>query len=158
MPSATVPFPTIRRERTLAAPPHAVYRAWLDPQLVRRWLAPGGPAPVRAEIDERVGGRYRVHQPRPDVPVDGFEAELLELVPDERIVLRWGFTGSGREEGPHFDSLLTVTLHPAPGGGTRLVLLHEHLGALAEALPEAAAQAAGGWDALLDGLTAAVAA
>jgi hypothetical protein len=35
----------------------------------------------------------------------GFDSELVELVPDGRIVWRWGFVGSQRREGPAFDSL-----------------------------------------------------
>jgi len=51
--------PTVRLQRTIPAPPHAVYRAWLDPDLVRQWMAPGDRYEVeRVDIDERVGGRY----------------------------------------------------------------------------------------------------
>ena len=31
----------VRLERTLPAPPSEVYRAWLDPDVLRRWLGPG---------------------------------------------------------------------------------------------------------------------
>jgi uncharacterized protein YndB with AHSA1/START domain len=82
--------------------------------------------------------------------VGGFEAELLELVPDERIVFRWGFVGPDRDAGPAFDSLLTVTLHEAPGGGTRLILVHERLDELAAAMPDVAKQVGTGWDSVLD--------
>ena len=50
--------PQVRTERTFPAPAHRVYRAWLDPQLVRRWMAPGSQEVIRAEIDERPGGAY----------------------------------------------------------------------------------------------------
>lgn len=116
-----VRFPAVRRERTISAPPAAVYRAWLDPDILRRWLAPGDLELARAEVDERVGGRFRIWQSQAGTPVGGFEAELLELVPGERIVFRWGFVGPARQDGPSFDSLLTVTLQPVPEG-TRLVL------------------------------------
>src|SRR5207253_4248507 len=32
----------VRLERTISAPPHSVYRAWLEPDLVRRWMASAG--------------------------------------------------------------------------------------------------------------------
>ncbi|MDZ5446673.1 SRPBCC domain-containing protein [Micromonospora sp. 4G57] len=32
----------VRLHRDLPAPPEKVYRAWLDPDLLRRWLAPSG--------------------------------------------------------------------------------------------------------------------
>ncbi|WP_214414947.1 SRPBCC family protein [Sphaerisporangium fuscum] len=156
MTSAPTTFSAVRRERTFSAPPHTVYRAWLDPGTLRRWLAPGSLELARAEVDERVGGRYRIWQTEGDQPVRGFEAELLELVPDERIVFRWAFVGPDRDEAPAFDSLLTVTFEEAPGGGTHLVLLHERLDALAAAMPEVARQVGGGWDNCLDQLSTAV--
>ncbi|TQS30208.1 SRPBCC domain-containing protein [Microbispora sp. KK1-11] len=145
--------PAVRRERTLAAPPHTVYRAWLDPDVLRLWLAPGDLEGVRAEVDERVGGRYRIWQTSSDQPIGGFDAQLLELVPDRRIVWRWGFTGPGREAGPMFDSLLTVELSETADGGTHMTLLHERLDALAAAMPHVADQIGGGWDGVLDRLT-----
>ena len=33
--------PAVRLERVIPAPPHEVYRAWLDPALLRQWMAPG---------------------------------------------------------------------------------------------------------------------
>jgi len=95
----------IRLERTFAAPPHEVYRAWLDPELVRQWMAPGDLAVSRVEIDERVGGRYRIWQAGTGGAAGGFDCELVELVPDRRIVFRWGFVGPDRDSGPAYDSL-----------------------------------------------------
>jgi uncharacterized protein YndB with AHSA1/START domain len=152
MTSDVAAFPAVRRERVLSASPAAVYRAWLEPDLLRRWLAPGGMEVARAEVDARVGGRYRVWQSSAGRPVGGFDAELLELVPHERIVFRWGFVGPDREAGPVFDSLLTVTLRGTADGGTRLVLAHERLDALAAAMPMVAEQVGGGWDEVLDRL------
>ena len=50
----------VRLRRTIFAPPERVYRAWLDAHLLSRWLAPSGFAVTRVEIDEHVGGRYRL--------------------------------------------------------------------------------------------------
>ena len=52
--------PVVRLERTIPAPPDQVYRAWLDPEVLRRWLAPGGLEVSRLELEARVGGRLRV--------------------------------------------------------------------------------------------------
>jgi uncharacterized protein YndB with AHSA1/START domain len=146
--------PVVRLERTIAAPPAMVYRAWLDPNLLRRWLAPGGLEVTRAEVDERVGGRFRIWQADAGTHVGGFECELLELVPNERIVYRWGFVGPERTDGPAYDSLLTVTLSDAPDGGTVLTLVHERLDDLAAALPQMADNVEPGWTSALDKLTA----
>ena len=56
----TGPTAAVRIERTIPASPAQVYRAWLDPELLARWMAPGKDTFTRAEVDERVGGRFRV--------------------------------------------------------------------------------------------------
>jgi uncharacterized protein YndB with AHSA1/START domain len=145
--------PTVRLHRVISAPPHQVYRAWLEPDLLRRWLAPGELQVTRVEVDERVGGSFRIWQGSTDGgEVGGFDSELLELVPDERLVFRWGFVGPERATGPVFDSLLTVTLADAPGKATALTLVHEQLDALHQAMPEVSANVGQGWDSALDKL------
>ncbi|HEX8033630.1 MAG TPA: SRPBCC domain-containing protein [Ktedonobacterales bacterium] len=146
----------VRLERAIPAPPHKVYRAWLDPDLLRRWLAPGGLEVTRVEIDERVGGHYRVWQADSGSDVGGFDCELLELVPDQRIVYRWGFVGPERRDGPAYDSLLTITLRETPKGATLLTLVHERLEELAAAMPHVAENVEPGWDLVLEKLTATV--
>lgn len=85
----------------------------------------------------------------------GFECDVLERVPDQRIVFRWGFVGPDRGRTPSYDSLLTVTLPEAPDGGTVLTLVHERLGALAAVMPQVAENVAPGWDSALGKLAAA---
>lgn len=144
----------VRLERTIPATPHQVYRAWLEPELLRRWMAPGGLEVTRAEVDERPGGHYRIWHADAGAEVGGFDCEVLELVPDERLVFRWGFVGPDRGAGPSYDSLLTVTLRAAADGGTVLTLVHERLDALAAAMPQVAANVGRGWDSALGKLAA----
>ena len=142
----------VRLHRELPAPPEKVYRAWLDPDLLRRWLAPGGLEVTRAEVEPRVGGRYRIWHADAGTDVGGFDCELVELEPDRRIVWRWGFVGPRRTDGPAFDSLLTVTLDGTAEGGTALTLVHERLDELAAAMPQVADGVAPGWESALDKL------
>jgi uncharacterized protein YndB with AHSA1/START domain len=144
----------VRLERTLPAPPARVYRAWLDPDLLVRWMAPAGLAATRAEVDERVGGRYRIWQAGPDGEAGGFEAELLELVPNERLVFLWRFVGPDRKFDPAHDSRLTIELRPGPGGETELTLVHERLEGIDVAMPGMADAARIGWGQALDALAA----
>ena len=146
----------VRLERTISAQPHRVYRAWLDPELLRQWLAPGVLTAKRIEVDERVGGSFRVWHSHSDSDVGGFDCEILELVPDRRIVFRWGFVGPDRTEGPVYDSRLTITLREAPGGSTLLTLVHERLDDLAAAKPDVADMVELGWAWVLEKLRATV--
>jgi uncharacterized protein YndB with AHSA1/START domain len=157
MSASTAKNAVVRMERSIPAPPGQVYQAWLDPNLLQRWMAPGSLTLARAEVEEWPGGQYRIWQEDSGRDAGGFEAELLELVPDERLVFRWGFVGPERTDGPVFDSRLTVTLSPDPAGGTLLTLVHEQLGELATAMPLVAEKVGPAWDAALAKLAAAVA-
>ena len=80
MTSADTNIAAICIERSLSAPPHAVYRAWLEPELVRRWMDPSGVRVIRIEIDERPGGAYRTWKADESGRIiGGFDSELLEL-------------------------------------------------------------------------------
>jgi uncharacterized protein YndB with AHSA1/START domain len=146
----------VRLRRVIPAPPHEVYRAWLDPDLLRRWLAPGDLRVMRIEVDERVGGAFRVWQGSDGNELGGFECQIVELTVDERIVFDWGFVGPARTEGPRYDSRLTVTFGAAAVGGTDLTLVHEHLSALRADMPGVAEQVGPGWENVLDKLTTAL--
>jgi len=145
---------TVRIERHIPAAPHWVYRAWLDPDVIRQWLAPGDLTVARVDVDEKRGGRYRVWQQDADAVIGGFECEILELVADQLLRFRWGFAGPDMSSGPVFDSVLTITLEPASDGGTHLTLLHEKLDSLAAALPDVARNVGPGWNAVIDELHA----
>jgi uncharacterized protein YndB with AHSA1/START domain len=144
----------VRLERVIPASPDEVYRAWLDPDLLRRWLAPGGITVERAEVEARGGGRFRIWHAASGVDVGGFECEIVELVASERLVFRWGFVGPERTSGPVYDSRLTITLRAAPGGATALTLVHERLEDLAAALPHVADKVAVGWALVIEKLAA----
>ncbi|WP_203779769.1 metalloregulator ArsR/SmtB family transcription factor [Paractinoplanes rishiriensis] len=148
-------LPAVHREMILPAAAHPVYRAWLTPDVLRQWLAPGPYECVRAEVDERVGGHFRIWHSTGGEPAGGFEAEILDLAPDRRIAWRWGFVGPDRSAGG-FDSLLTVTLEDTADGGTHLILRHERLDDLAAAMPEVAAGVGAGWNGALEKLTSAL--
>lgn len=156
MDTTTTQHPTVRLERIVPAPPARVYRAWLEPELIRLWLAPGGVEVARAEVDERVAGHYRIWHEAAGDEIGGFECELLELVPDQRIVFRWGFVGPERASGPVYDSLLTLTFEDAPGGATKLMLVHERLDSLRSELPEVAENVEAGWKMALDKLATSI--
>jgi uncharacterized protein YndB with AHSA1/START domain len=150
---ATVnPVGVVRMERLICAPPGRVYRAWLEPELLRRWLAPGSMQVSRVEVDERIGGHLRIWQTHNGQDAGGFECRLIELVPDQRIVFTWGFVGPQRTKGPTFDSLLTITLRASPDDTTTLTLVHERLDDLERAMPDVARKVAVGWGLVFDKL------
>jgi uncharacterized protein YndB with AHSA1/START domain len=162
---STVQHPiAVRLRRLVPASPARVYRAWLEPELLARWMAPTGYSVAHVEVDERVGGHFRIWHRAPTAPlagpgtgVGGFDCELTELVPDRRIAWRWGFVGPDRARAPGYDSLLTVTFEEAPAGTTQLTLVHERLEQLAATSPEIVAGVRPGWEGAVDKLVDAVA-
>ena len=140
----------VKLTRTIRAKPSAVYRAWLDPEKIRAWMAPGMFEASRAEVDEREGGTYRVWHAIDDEEVGGFESEILELVPNRTIAFRWDF--ADRAAGRVYDSRLTVTFRPAPGASTELTLVQEKLAELARDRPDIAENVGVGWEMVVERL------
>ena len=77
---------TVRLHRVLAAPPERVYRAFLDPQAIAKWMPPDGFTCTVHALDARVGGRYRMSFTNFSTGNGhSFGGTYLELVPNERI-------------------------------------------------------------------------
>jgi uncharacterized protein YndB with AHSA1/START domain len=72
--------------REFDAPKHLVYRAYTTPELVKRWWHANRGEMTVAEIDLRVGGKWRYAMIARGGLEVAFHGEYLELVPDERIV------------------------------------------------------------------------
>src|SRR6058998_2641911 len=87
--TATVTLPTdeqILITREFDAPRHLVYKAFTTPELVRCWWHANRGEVTVAEIDLRVGGKWRYVGLADEGFEVGFHGEYLEIVPDERIV------------------------------------------------------------------------
>jgi uncharacterized protein YndB with AHSA1/START domain len=124
--TATVTLPTdeqILITREFDAPKHLVYRAWTTPELVKRWWnAKRGEVTV-AEIDLRVGGKWRSVMVTDGGFEFGFHGEYREIVPNERIVSTEIYEGMPQGEGPEQGTLNTLTLTEADGRTTLSVLV-----------------------------------
>jgi uncharacterized protein YndB with AHSA1/START domain len=122
--NATVTLPNdeqILITREFDAPRHLVYKAWTTPELVRRWWSGHQGEMTVAEIDLRVGGRWRYVM----VANGGFEVafhgEYREIVPDQRIVNTqvYELPGAADAEG----ALNTVTFTEVDGRTTLTLLV-----------------------------------
>lgn len=77
---------TIRLHRVLRAPPERIYRAFLDPDAMAKWLAPNGFTGKVHHMDARVGGSYKMSFTNfSGGGSHSFGGKYLELVPNERI-------------------------------------------------------------------------
>ena len=77
---------TVRLHRVLRAPPERVYRAFVDPDAMAKWLPPNGFTGRVHHFDARVGGSYRMSFTNLSTGQShAFGGEFLELVPNERL-------------------------------------------------------------------------
>ena len=77
---------TIRLHRVLRAPPERVYRAFLDPGAMCKWLPPHGFTGTVHQMDARVGGTYRMSFTNFGTGAShAFGGKFIELTPNERL-------------------------------------------------------------------------
>jgi uncharacterized protein YndB with AHSA1/START domain len=112
----------VKVTRSFRAPRALVYRAYTEPELVRRWLLgpPGWAMPV-CEMDVRVGGRYRWRwRSEQDGKEFGFSGTFKEVQPASRIVHTEAYDpGTVADAYPGEPALVTVTF--AEDGGVTTV-------------------------------------
>lgn len=90
----TLPTPnSIRVVRTFRAPVEHVWRAFTEPELVKRWMTgpPDHSLPV-CEIDLRVGGKARYVWKNPQFEM-GMTAEFKQIIENERTVHTEAYDG-----------------------------------------------------------------
>ena len=77
---------TVRLHRVLRTKPERVYRAFLDPDAMAKWLPPYGFTGKVHSIEPRVGGKYRMSFTNFSTgQAHSFGGEYHELVPNERL-------------------------------------------------------------------------
>jgi uncharacterized protein YndB with AHSA1/START domain len=121
--TAVVTLPTDTRiliTREFNAPRRLVYRAYTTPELIRRWWAGERGEVTLAEVDLRVGGRWRYVMTANGGFEVAFHGVYQEIVTDERLVCTDVF-----ESMPDAEALDTLTL-TEHDGRTTLSLLVEH--------------------------------
>jgi len=122
--AATAEGIALRLSRRFARPAEAVFRAWTDPEALRRWWCPAGWTPAEIEVDLRAGGAWRLGMRRVEngetVYVRG---RFLEVCPPEKLVYTWKWENAF-EQLP--ETQVTVRFVEL-AGVTDLELIHELL-------------------------------
>ena len=106
--------------REFDAPRHLVYRAYTEPELVKRWWTGDRGEVVSIEMDVRVGGAWRYVMTANAGFEVAFHGEFTEVVPNERLGRTEIFEGA-----PDAPALSTLTLTDLDGR-TRLEILVRH--------------------------------
>lgn len=138
-----MPGNTIRLHRVLRAAPEKVYRAFVEPDALARWLPPNGFTCKVDRLDARVGGTFRMSF-RNFTTGNGhsFGGEYLELVPGQKL----RYTDRFDDPSLPGEMVTTVTLRKV-SCGTELDIVQE---GVPEAIPAEACYL--GWQESLEHL------
>jgi uncharacterized protein YndB with AHSA1/START domain len=117
---------TVRLHRVLASTPEKIYRAFIEPDAMVKWLSPDGFTATVHHWEATVGGRFRMSF-RNFTTGDShyFGGEYLVLTPHQRIQY------SDRFEDPNLPGEITVTVT------LRKVMVGTELNILQEGIPDA---------------------
>jgi uncharacterized protein YndB with AHSA1/START domain len=124
--SAKVTLPADKQiliTREFDAPRELVYRAFTEPDLVRRWWHAKRGEMTVCEIDLRVGGSWRYVMVAEGGQEVGFHGEYREVVPNERLVSTEAYEGIPDPDG---NAALNALVLTEDDGRTTLEILVEH--------------------------------
>jgi len=119
---------TVKLHRVLKAPAERIYKAFLDPDAMAKWLPPNGFTGKVHEMDATVGGKYKMSFTNfSNGQSHSFGGEYLELVPNKRI------RNTDRFDDPNMpgEMITTVDLRETPVG-TEIKVVQE---GIPEAIP-----------------------
>jgi uncharacterized protein YndB with AHSA1/START domain len=114
--------PTLRMERAFEAPAQAVFDAFTNEEVLRRWWHPGHDWEATvAEVDLRLGGEVRVVMRNPHEDVEyGGGGRYTEIDPPRRLAFTWIWDGDTTRQ------LIEVDFEEA-GGVTTVRFTHRDL-------------------------------
>ena len=135
---------TLEIRRTIPAPRERVFDAWTQAKELNKWSAPSPMTPT-AEVDLRVGGRYRIVMRGPDGTDRIVGGVYRAIERPSKLVYTWRW-----EESPMGDSTVTIEFFDR-GKATEVLLRHEGL-----TDPDSRARHEHGWNGCLDNLVALV--
>ncbi len=104
---------TVRLHRMLATKPEKVYRAFIEPDAITKWLPPNGFTCTVQHMDPRAGGSYRMSfRNFTTGHVHAFAGRYLELVANERL----RYTDTFDDPNLPGEIHVTLTLRQTPFG------------------------------------------
>ena len=117
----STPTGTVRLHRVLRSAPDRVYRAFLDPDAMAKWLPPHGFTGKVHNMDARVGGGYRMSFTNFGTGKShSFHGKYVELTPDSQI----RYTDQFDDPNLPGEMQVTVALKPV-ACGTELSIVQE---------------------------------
>ena len=112
-------------DRVFKTSPERMFRIWTEPDAIMRWFGPEGYRTVLAEVDLRVGGKYRFSTQDTDGNIYYISGTYREIQPPSKLVFTWVWA---YEISNPNQEIMLVTVEFAPQGDTtRVLLTQEHV-------------------------------
>lgn len=100
-------------KRTINAPVADVFKAWVDPEIMKQWYSPAGMSTTKTKSDPTVGGKYEVTMAMGDQEFNN-SGKYLEIDEPNKLVFTWNKD----------DSIVTVLFTEVEDGKTEVSLTH----------------------------------
>lgn len=110
----------VRMAQTIAGPRKEVFRAWTEPEELKKWFGPGEFTISSAEMDLRPGGEYLIVMQPPQGDGMKLTGAFLEIDPPARLVFTWSWRHVWAEAP---DSVVILEFNEV-AEGTEIVLTH----------------------------------
>lgn len=104
-------------KRTINAPRAKLFRAWTEPELMKKWFAPLPWTTPHAEIDLRPGGANLIVMRSPEGQDFPNRGVYLEVVKDRKLVFTDAYERAWEPSQKPFMTVI-LTFEDAPDGGT----------------------------------------
>ena len=121
---------SLKVSKAINAPRERVFAAWTQPELLHQWWGAHETFTVPiAEVDLRVGGKYRfgMLEPGKDAPYVSYGA-YREVNPPEKLVFTWAFEKMPDDDSDFVPAETLVTVEfIEQGAATEVVLTHEQV-------------------------------
>ena len=112
----------LRLTRTVRASAQRAFDAWTRPEQIKQWAAPEGAEVIAAQVDLRVGGKYRIEMRTPDGKPHTAIGTYRQIEAPSKLVYTWSWEeGKESEMG---ETLVTVEFRERDGR-TEVALLHD---------------------------------
>jgi uncharacterized protein YndB with AHSA1/START domain len=112
---------TLVVRRMIRATQERLFQAWTQPAQLKQWWGPESVTCIAAEVDLRVGGRYRIGNQFSDGSVVWITGKFQIIEPPHQLTYIWQIEDSS---GP--SELVTVRFE-ARVGGTEVIIPHERI-------------------------------
>jgi uncharacterized protein YndB with AHSA1/START domain len=110
---------SLRLSRVVNAKRDQVFKAWTQPEQIKRWSCPEGMAVADSQVDLSVGGRYLLRMESAEGKVHTAVGVYREIEPPRRLVYTWDWAEESVGE-----TVVTVEFNDL-GESTEVVLTHE---------------------------------